>query len=360
MDRGDFRTALAHPNVQAFLRVIRHGESGQGANAYGMISGGGSYMGPPWRHPYEGQKAPPGKAWGAYQFIPSTAAALIRMYGFEDMNPDNQDEMAVALIAGRGALMDVMAGRIEVAIGKCVREWTSLPGAAESNMSLGEAFDIYLAHGGTFAGEQPAPEVEPREEPTEQPKPQPETGGHWTMPITALIAAFGPILVDLIPQIAKLFKPGSEVAERNVAAASAVFNTVVAASKQPNIQAAIEAMQKNPDVRREVVNAVVTDPVIVGLLEVGGGIPEARRAASDPGQIPIYRNPALIFTVMVLPLVYMVATSILFGVGGQKWSEDIKTLFVTAIITGALGSLTGFWLGSSLGSQSKDVTLMRK
>ena len=51
----------------------------------------------------------------------------------------------------------------------------------------------------------------------------------------------------------------------------------------------------------------------------------------------------------------MVAAAVLFGIGGQTWSDDIKTLLVTAIVTGALGSITGFFLGSSLGSQRKNV-----
>lgn len=173
------------------------------------------------------------------------------------------------------------------------------------------------------------------------------------LPILALISTFGPMLADLIPQVAKLFSSGSEVATRNVTAAQAVFDTVVRASGTPNIQSAIEAMQNDDTVRASVTEAVVTDPIIMQLLEVGGGIAKAREAAADPGQIVFYKNPAFLMATALLPLLYMVAVEILFNPSGQAWSDDIKMMFVTAIISGLLGSITGFFLGSSLGSQRK-------
>lgn len=46
-----------------------------------------------------------------------------------DFRPLSQDVVAIYLIKRRGALEDVRAGRIAVAVEKCRKEWASLPGA---------------------------------------------------------------------------------------------------------------------------------------------------------------------------------------------------------------------------------------
>lgn len=331
---------LSNPNVQAFLRVIRAGESSQDDSAYTIMYGGGHFEAPPWEHPRTPVKA---GAWtstaaGAYQFLAKTWDGLVKQYGFQDFSPANQDIAAVALISGRKALADVLAGRFEAAILKCNKEWASLPGSpyGQPVMTMAKAREIYTRYGGQLTKSE-APSM--------------------PLPALALISTFGPMLADLIPQVAKLFSSGSEVANRNVAAATAVFDTVVKASGEPNIQSAIEAMQKSEDVRQGVTQAVVTDPTIMGLLEVGAGVALAREKAADPNQIEWWRNPAVILALAILPLVYMVVSAVVFGVGSQTWSDDVKTLTVTAILSGALGSITGFFLGSSLGSQRKTTML---
>ncbi len=66
-------------------------------------------------------------AAGRYQFLNSTWNNLAKQYGFRDFSPQSQDLGAVALIAQRGALDDVLNGRWESAIGKLGKEWASLP-----------------------------------------------------------------------------------------------------------------------------------------------------------------------------------------------------------------------------------------
>ncbi|WP_180128994.1 MULTISPECIES: glycoside hydrolase family 104 protein [unclassified Acinetobacter] len=66
-------------------------------------------------------------AAGRYQFLNSTWNNLAKQYGFRDFSPRSQDLGAVALIAQRGALDDVLNGRWESAIGKLGKEWASLP-----------------------------------------------------------------------------------------------------------------------------------------------------------------------------------------------------------------------------------------
>jgi muramidase (phage lysozyme) len=365
MTSAELEKFLSNVNVIAFLRLIRQGESNQTDGAYTLINGGAHFSSFA-DHPYKGQKSPPGRASGAYQFLATTWAGLVKLYGFTDFSPRNQDIAAVALIAGRKALDDVLYGRIPEAMAKCRQEWTSLPSAAEQNQSFTGAIDVYHKWGGRDATNTTVTVTLPPT-PTEQikdalrdsiPPEDLQTVAEYlatkgrTMPIAALISAFGPALVELIPQIAKLFSSGSEVATRNVAAAEAVFNTVVKASGQANIQSAVEAMQADPALTSKVTQEVVTDPMIIGLLEVGGGIVKAREAMSDPGQIPYDKNPAYRMSLFLLPLLYIVVVAVVSNWGGG-WSDEMRSVVVTAIVTGLLGSLTGFFLGSSLGSQRK-------
>lgn len=66
-------------------------------------------------------------AAGRYQFLNGTWNNLAKQYGFRDFSPKAQDLGAIALIAGRGALNDVMNGNYKAAIQKLGKEWASLP-----------------------------------------------------------------------------------------------------------------------------------------------------------------------------------------------------------------------------------------
>lgn len=366
MTLAALRAALAHPNVAAFLRLIRERESSQDSSAYTIINGGSHFSAPPWAHPWpDGTPTTRGgKAAGAYQFLPSTWLALVRGYGFADFSPESQDLGAVALIAERGALDDVLAGNLTLAVRKLRPVWTSLPGASESSASwtLAKARAVYEKWGGTVAdveAEQDAAPIEDRSRPY---NPEQEAPPEKPMPILALISAFGPLLSTLIPQVATLFKPGSEVAQRNVAAATAVFDTVVKASGQPNIQAAIETMQKDPEMVKAVTQAVVTDPVIIGLLEVGGGIKEARASnlAMQVAEKPFWYNPAFWMSLALLPLVYWIVGSVLVGgtegawtIWGRAFNEETRSGTVNLVIGMVLGGIVGIWFGTSYGSMRK-------
>lgn len=386
--RDDLSAALSHPNVAAFLCVIDRGEHGRNADSpdrYRTQFGGGLFDAPPWEHPRT--KVTAGRwtstAAGRGQFLAGTWDALVARYRFPDFSPDCQDEGIVALIAGRKALDDVIAGRFESAVEKCNKEWASLPGSpyGQPTMTLDEARDIYTRHGGLFepadgvnisampdardggsvnkspdSADKASPAFNPDSLATEHygeaihESTAPREEAPMAFPLIPLITAFGPQLLQLIPQLGSLFGSGSDVQVRNVKAATMAVDAIVKATDSPNLQAAVEKMQEDPDVARTARAAVAE---VMTLIEVGGGIVEARKAAYSPDQMPPWKNPAVWVAGAVLPLVYMVAAAVLFGIGGQTWSDDIKTLLVTAIVTGALGSITGFFLGSSLGSQRK-------
>lgn len=140
-----------HPQVQAILRVIRQGESSQGDGAYNMIVGGGRFY-DFTDHPriFKQIGGARTSAAGAYQITATTWDETRDRMGLPDFSPRSQDIAALGRIAYRGALNDVLAGRLDQAIAKLRKEWTSLPGAAEQNRLQSTAIsrEIFLAYGG--------------------------------------------------------------------------------------------------------------------------------------------------------------------------------------------------------------------
>lgn len=142
--RADFQQALNSPFLRAFLEVIRTGEGTLGSDGYRTHFGGEKFESF-HDHPRKvvsakgGGKLLRSSAAGAYQFLEKTWDGLVRLYGFEDFRPETQDEAAVALIAGRGALEDVLENRFEEAVAKCAKEWASLPGSPYGQPTLSAA-----------------------------------------------------------------------------------------------------------------------------------------------------------------------------------------------------------------------------
>lgn len=358
MNRADLRAALSHPNVAAFLRVIRESESRQTEDAYRLENGGRVLPKYAVDHPSKGLKSPPGRAFGAYQFLASTWAGLVKRYGFTDMEPQSQDEAAVALIAGRGALDEVKAGDIDAAFLLLEKEWTSLPGGAEENALTDRARDTYLKWGGFLSA---PPAVDPDawqraehygEAVTESiinPVPSPDAQEANMAP---LILPLLQVAAQFLPQIAGLFGSGSEVANRNLAAGKVLAEAITTATNSPNLQAAVEKMAADPEAAK-VARAAVAE--VMALVEVGGGgIDGARKAAASSEQIPPWKNPAVWFMGAFIPMVYGAAYIVLTG---ESFSQDAKMMVITAIFSGLMAAGTGFFLGSSLGSQRKTTML---
>ena len=55
-------------------------------------------------------------------------------------------------------------------------------------------------------------------------------------------------------------------------------------------------------------------------------------------------------TAAILPLVYWVTWRVLTG----PFSIEVQSMVVGAVVSGGLGAVTGFWLGSWASSQRKD------
>lgn len=344
--------ATEYPNVQAFAHVPRNGETNQTDDAFRMLVFGGSFdsfddhprihkdittheVVADWRN----YPRPTSSAAGAYQITESTWDDFTGKFGPMSFTPENQTLCAVWLMDRAGALEDVIAGRLDAAIRKLTKVWTSL-GLAKRQA---QAPAIFAQYGGSPAdlpdSSLPQPEVAPLIlNPIAQVKPM------------GIFAALLPTIIQLIPQLASVFKPGSEVAQRNVAAATIVTQAISDATQAVNLQDAVEKMQSDPQALAAAQKAI--NDVWPSLVDSGPAVTEARKAASSADQTPPWKNPAVWITFLFVPLIYGAAWAVLYRDGA---SDDLKTMVVTAIFAGLLGSITGFFLGSSLGSQRKDA-----
>lgn len=59
---------------------------------------------------------------------------------------------------------------------------------------------------------------------------------------------------------------------------------------------------------------------------------------------------SVIVTAAILPLVYLVTWCVLTG----PFSPEVQSMVIGSVVGSGLGSVTGFWLGSSASSQRKD------
>jgi muramidase (phage lysozyme) len=356
VNRVGLLAALDDGNVRAFLRVIREGESGQDADAYTICYGGSHFSAPPWEHP---RKPITAGAWtstaaGAYQFLAKTWDAVAEAYALEDFSPGNQDLAAVALIHGRKALEDVQAGRFEAAVGKCAKEWASLPGSpyGQPTMTMAQARAAYEAWGGTYEESQAPPAAQPDPFAFD---PDSLATEHYdapeVKPMAPIILPLLQIAAQLIPQLADKFGSGSEVSNRNIAAAKVIGDEIVKATNSPNLQAAVEQMQADPEALKAAKDAVAV--VYPELFEAGGGGIKGARDAAAASEGDWKRSFVTVPFAVILMLVPMVYFVVWHVVTGTDWSQEIKASVVSAVISGVLFSIVSFALGTSYGSQRK-------
>ena len=118
------------PNRKVFLDTIAwaEGTAGRSQDGYATMVGGTQFSGA--NYPGKVIEYKPGKfssAAGRYQIVQKTWNGVRRSQGLTDFSPASQDQAAIALIAGRGALPDVDAGNWDAAIRKVGPEWASFP-----------------------------------------------------------------------------------------------------------------------------------------------------------------------------------------------------------------------------------------
>jgi len=333
-------SATHHHNVIAFLRVIRAGETSQNDDAYRMLYGG-ELIADLSDHPRKritkklGGKSITSTAAGAYQFLTRTWDECKKAMGLKDFSPRSQDIAAVYLINRRGALDDVIMGRFESAVRKCAHEWASLPGSpyGQPTKTITQARAVYEQYGGEYATNI-------------------NLSTETAMPIPAFIAAALPALIEAAPKLGRIFSSGSDTAERNMQAAEMVLDIAKQAVDAPNEQALVESIKTDPAAAQTVREAI--DANWWRIDEVGGGIESARKANISQSSIEPRRNMALWVTIMLLPLVYITVVAVLFT---GDWTSETKAMVVAAVISGVLGAITGYWLGTSFSSAKKDDRL---
>lgn len=166
-------------------------------------------------------------------------------------------------------------------------------------------------------------------------------------------------LSGLIPEVAKLFPPGSEVAQRNVALATAVVDHVTQAVGAANAQDAVQRITEDPAAAQSAQQAV--QAAWFDLQEAGGGgiagAREYNQKVAESGT-PAYKLPSLLITLALMPLVYFVVGRVLTA-EKDVFSGEVQSMVVGAVIGAVLGSITTFWLGSSSGSQRKTDLLSK-
>lgn len=207
-------------NQGAFLWMLRYCEGTAGPAGYRTMYGGGVFDAPPWEHPHRSVTAGgyTSTAAGAYQALFTTWQDFIRARGPHDFSPAAQDEFALWCIDRRGATADVEAGRLEVAIAKCAKEWASLPGSpyGQPTRDLAYCMEHYLSAGGQLAVDTQAPApIEERGEPVPVGV---VIGGadNSNAQTTGGAVPFVPIMLSLLPSILNLFAPRAQAALQKV------------------------------------------------------------------------------------------------------------------------------------------------
>lgn len=138
-------------NVAAFLKLIRFAEHRTDSDeVYFLLYGGRQTFTDTSQHPNRAITAwgHTSTAAGAYQILYLTWKEAKDKGVVSDFSKASQDKLARAKLQSRGALSAIQKGDIERAIPFLRSEWTSLPGAKQSKMTMAQArvlFDQYVA-----------------------------------------------------------------------------------------------------------------------------------------------------------------------------------------------------------------------
>lgn len=349
MTRDDLVAALTNDNVVAFLRLIREGESSQDDSAYTVMFGGKHFESFA-DHPRIVNKAAglESSAAGAYQFLARTWDGLVAKYHFPDFSPISQDCGAVALIAGRGALDDVIAGRLDEAIRKCGKEWASLPGAGynQPEQKIQKAREVFEAYGGK-SGEtsQPVPSTPPAQPAqTKEVKPM------------GFLAALIPSLLQAAPDLIRLIG-GGEQSQKNAAVVEKVAQVAMDVTGAVNEQDAAEKLKDEAMAAkfREAVHENMDQ--WLGMMVKLQAMEEDSRAKAREFAVTYGRDPVIgkLTFIELLSLLMLLISSVGGGyVLVTDFPAEIKGAVITLMLIGGYTGVKEFWLGSSMGSMRKD------
>lgn len=337
---------LHSANVLAFLRAIRLGEGTSTDWGYRTIVGG-ELFDDMSDHPRKRVWIERYKVWstaaGAYQFIAPTWDEMAAKYKLPDFSPHSQDLAAIGLIIRRGAIDDVVAGRIEEAIKKCRLEWASLPGSpyGQRTESLQRVLDEYVAYGGRLgaqAQEQPPAPIERKD----------------TM--SPLIPILFSAAAEVLPDLVRL-RSGSKQGEVNARTMELALGAIKEATGAVNEQEAVDAIRKDETARAQA-EAAVRARYYDMLSSNEASVKEARefnRTWRD-GQPFLSFGWLNVLFVEFLSLV-LIAVGMYGGfkvLDMEGISNELKGAVITLMLIGSVTAVVAFWLGSSRSSQRKD------
>jgi lysozyme len=162
-------------------------------------------------------------------------------------------------------------------------------------------------------------------------------------PVLPVLGALLPTIIGMIPQLTKVFTDGTSVTDRNVVVAQKVGELIVDATQATNLQDAVETMQRDPEALQAATAAVQSQ--MYDLVEAGGGGIAGARAFAASADSKFFYSPAFWVTVLLMPLLYGTVWIALTSESG--FSNEVRAAIASAVVTGILGAVVGFWLGSS-------------
>ena len=154
----------------------------------------------------------------------------------------------------------------------------------------------------------------------------------------------------LLPFVADLFKKhGGSTAERNAEivekSAPILIEAAKAATGQTSLEGAISAVAGS-SVAQEQFRKQVESRWFEIQEAGGGGIEGARKFNLDAAGTPFWMMPAFWVSMALLPLLYGTVWMVLSG-AEPGFSGELKAAISSSVVTGVLGAIVGFWLGSS-------------
>lgn len=293
-----------------------------------------------------------GRAYGIAQWHPPRQGDFARAMG-KDIRGSSLDEQLAFVHweltntekrAGEALRACITANEAGACVSRMYERPADANGEAVKRAALAAKIAADYAPPPTHLEREPRADAPAATQPALPPTPTKE-------PRMGALALFAPILAQLVPQIATILKPESDVAKRNVALAETLVKTITDAAAAPNLQAAVEKMQADPEVQTTVQRAVVTEPSIMAALQIGpGSFKEAAErsaaiVASADKWWKIVLNPVLLVTLMTLPLVYIIVIELVKFMA--KVSADVIAQTIGTVIGLVLGGVMGFWMGQT-------------
>ena len=380
------RECLQTPELRAFLRVVRAGESHPELDEayramFGWRPGNGQVFTSFDDHPRQAFKSAWGwtSAAGAYQAM-CAVPGKVKTDTWGDyvkwcagqghvptFTPAEQDLFgAWCVVIRRRAMPALLARDLEHAIALCNREWASLPGSpyGQPLMSMDKARAVWR----TWLARFEAPAVDTSAAPVETAAPDerdayqakedsaagdPAEYPQEQAPMAPFIAAGLSALIQNAPALIRVFGDSPQ-AERNAKAAETVAAIAMQATGQPTVEGAVRAIEADPAqaaAYREAVHQSMGE--LLGLMAQAVDIDEKTRASALDRNLTLGNATGgrwlwlLGGTAGAMVLFsFAITWQVLFG--EREFSEGVKMLLLGQIVMAGFGLVMAFMFGTNL------------